>query len=337
MGIEAEKAVPKDGEADVALSDPKDAAIEVSTDTPAEGEGREAATEGFDVILDGEDGSQPKPKRNGFQHRVNKLNGKIAVAEENNSALAQELESERQQRALEKQKADLLQLALEQERANKAPAMPDPGNFDDGVNDPRYQQAFQEHNKQTNQAAIQEEVRRITEPILEQVKNAVPPENHAISEQRQQEHYRKAEELGASDYGEMEDAVISSMGNQVVREMVNKCKQPHLLIYYLGKNPDKAAEIAGYLKQSDIRGVLEIGALDDRLKARPRANATAAPDPDTELSGGTPASSGHVLQVKLDKLRDKASKAESAAGRSNVMAEIRNVRKEMEASGVAAS
>ncbi len=57
------------------------------------------------------------------------------------------------------------------------------------------------------------------------------------------------------------------------------------ILYYLGKNPDAAEEIAELVKTRPIAGVLRLGELGATLKVKPKSKTSVAPDPDDELAG----------------------------------------------------
>lgn len=323
MAIEAKNTVTDDQTNDAAAGDPvADAALtEVADGT----EGAAAVPAGVDIVLDGGEGSQPQ-RRNGFQHRVNKLNGKIAAGAEQNSDLQRQLDARQEHVEMLTKQNQVLQFGIEQARAGSTPALPNPEDYDNGVHDPRYGQALQQHNQTATQAAIDKAVKEATEPLRQQQAQAAPAPDYR-ADHRQREHYRKAEELGADDYGEMEDQVLLIMGPDVVRQIVDSYDNSHILTYHLGKNPTTAQAIKGMIDAGNpIAAIQEVTRLHDNLRVVPRSTETPAPDPDTEISGGVSGASGNATEKRLDKLREKIRMASSAAERSAVNAEIRKIR-----------
>ena len=92
-----------------------------------------------EIFLDGDDGSHPpQDEQRGIRKRINKLNAKIAKAETGAEQTSAELEVERERNRL-------LQLALDSQDGKKPDGPPDPNDYEDGVTDPGWLAAYQEH------------------------------------------------------------------------------------------------------------------------------------------------------------------------------------------------
>lgn len=236
----------------------------------AESEGDE---EEFEISLEGDDGSHPEQDENrGIRKRINKLNRKVEAANEGKEAVSAELEIERERNRL-------LQLALDQQQGKTvkdANAPPDPNDYDDGITDPAYIKAFQDHLA----AGVLEKAQAAQTQTRAQV------EEQSKLESRQVDHYKRADALKVKDYDETEDKAIEVLGQDVVNQLIaNTDKSPELL-YYLGKNPGKAQEMADLVKTNPVKGVFELGRLGARLSARPKSRTKPAPAPEGDLRGG---------------------------------------------------
>jgi len=275
---------------------------EESAGAPAEGEStKEAETDAqdqeFDVVREST-GSQPKPAENlGVRKRINKLNAKFESAKHGEEQANSDL-------ALEREKVKILQLALDQQKeAQPQSAIPNPDDFDSGVYDPGYVKKYQEY----QDATLKQEVRRqVDEATKQTVQTHTQTAQTQNLERKQIKHYERAKEIGAKDYGDVEDKAIAVLGNDVVNHLIANFDDSHVLLYYLGKNPGEAARIADRIQSNPIQGIAEIGALRSELKIKPKSNNT--PDPDEELEGGSPGGNFDANEKKLEKLREEAKK-----------------------------
>lgn len=256
-------------------------------DTVEAGEGAGGGVdEEAEIVLAGDEGSQPGNENLGIRRRVNKLNAKVAAAQDGKTAAEAALE-------VEKERNRLLQLAIDQR--DDAPEIPDPNDFDDGAADPKYISALQAH--------ITKGVRE----DLEKSQVAQPaPQRAPDLEAKQVDHYKRAYALKVRDYDDTEDKAVAILGQDVAKQVIASSEKSPQVLYYLGKNPERAEEISELIKTDPVKGILEIGRLEARLTVKPKAPSDPAPDPDTELEGSTsPAANDY--ERKLDKLRDKAA------------------------------
>jgi len=290
----------------------KDERLEAGDDSETDGEQQELQE--VEVVLAGDDGSQPD-KQHGIRKRINKLNNRLAQAEGKTTNAEHEL-------TLEKERSKLLQLALDQKAPIEVATPPDPADFDDGARDPKYVKALNAYNQPIIAAEVQK-----------QTANLAPAQVNTVDrdlERKQTKHYERANVLGAKDFEETEDKAIERLGNDTVNQLIRNFDKSELILYYLGKNPGKAEEIAQLIKTNPIMGVAELGRMEARLSAKPKSTTEPTPDPDEELSGGSPAAGkSNKFQRKLDKAREDAQ--DGASGR---MQAIANIKKEAKEAGV---
>jgi len=222
-----------------------------------------------EIVLEGNDGSQPVQSNLGIRKRVQKLNAKVNAAQDQASQANSDL-------ATEREKNKLLQLALDQQKAEPT-GPPDPYDFDDGAKDAKYVKALQDYNRDFFKSQMEQHT--AAQPVTQ------PAADRAL-ERRQTQHYEAADKLGIKDYADVEDKAIEILGNSTVNQLIKSLDNSPKILYYLGKNPAKAEEIADMLKGPDaVKGVLELGALSAGLKAKPKAKRNQAPDPDDDLEG----------------------------------------------------
>lgn len=262
----------------------KEVSEEGSTDETTE-EDQQAEDNGVEVVLEGE-GSQPeKVERPGkelrIKKRINKLNAKVESA----NAEAEETRKLLEQKEKEN---ELLRMALEQKKESPRQLLePSPDDFDGGYLDPD----FVKKQNEFNRLKIKQEITKDLADSNKQSSEAVNRDTQFRNlEQKQSQHYERVNGLGAKDYDETEDKAIEIMGNDIVNGIIAESESSHVLLYYLGKNPAKAEQLADLLKSNPLRGVLNIGRLEAELKVKPKTNKT--PDPDEELKGSGAMSPG---------------------------------------------
>lgn len=269
-----------------------------------------------EIVLDGDDGSQPKHKTNlGVHRRIKNLNAKVDAAKEARTQAEEEL-------ALERERSRMWRLAAEgKSQQPELPEPPDPFDFD-GAKDPAYRQAYADYTQ------------KIVDNTLAKQKASQPkpePQVDTALLQKQEAHYERAAKLGVKDYEQAEDVALDVLGKDIVNHIIASSRKSSELLYYLGKNSGKAEEIKELLSspKTTVKGVLEIGRLEARLKPQPKAKTNPLPDPDEELEGKTGGST-NPLQKKLDAARSKM-------GDGSRMDEILKIKKEAKAQGVTLS
>jgi hypothetical protein len=306
MGTETAETPEVSTKEELAVTEPivEDERLNAGDDSEADGKPQEPPE--VEIVLDGDDGSQPH-KQHGIQKRVNKLNDKVAKAEGKATDATNEL-------ALERERNKLLRLALEQKAPVEVPTPPDPVDYDEGVRDPKYVNALNAYNQPMIAAEVQKQTASLTPVQADVVDPALV--------KKQTKHYERAEELGAKDFDEVEDKAIEILGKEAVNQLIKGSDESHLILYYLGKNPEKAKDIAKLIKEDAVRGVLQLGRLSAQLSVKPRANSEPTPDPDEELQGGSPAAAkSNKFQRKLDKAREDAQ--DGGSGRMQAIADIK--------------
>lgn len=237
-----------------------------------------------EIVLAGDEGSQPENR--GIRRRINKLNAKVATAQEGQTAAAAELE-------VQKERNRLLQLALDQR--DDEPETPDPNDFDDGAADPKYVEALQAHITKGVRADIEKS--QAAQPA---------PERASDLQDQQVRHYKRADTLKVKDYDDTEDKAVAVLGQEITNQLIASTEKSPEILYYLGKNPERAKEIKELIATDPIQGVIQIGELQARLTVKPRASSEPAPDPDSELEGATsPQPSDY--ERKLEKMRERAT------------------------------
>lgn len=255
-----------------------------------------------------ERGSQPekatrKKGKSGFKKRQSRL------VNQRNEALAEKDEVS-QQLYDEREEKKLLRMRIQQlEGAPNPVTEPNPDSFDGGDLDPDYTKA----KKDFDQAQLQKLVRETVAETNQQGNQTLAKENHAKDlKQKQEKHWERADELGASDYDEAEEEVVKVMGGNMVNGIIHDFPgDSHKVIYYLGKNPDEAEDIAEMLADNSTlaKGVAQIGRIIERQSTNDPLTPIT-PDPDEETEGSAP-SAHEALQQKLDKLREQATKSGS--------------------------
>ena len=257
-------------------------------------------TDSLEIVRRSDEGSQPKTRK-----PTGRLNKRFKeLTSQRDTAKGETAEATNELR-IEQEKNKLLSLALEQSKSTKAYELPNPEDFDDGVNDPGYRQALQTHTESLIDSRVSEAVNRSTVIFTAtQDKKAQDARlRHGIDK-----HYERAEALGARDYTETENIAIDILGKSNVSQYIGRSDNSEIVLYYLGKNPDKAEAIAALLDDDAISGTLQLGALGELLENKSQGNLNPAPAPDDELEGGSPsASTSNMTKYdrQLDKLREE--------------------------------
>lgn len=276
--------------------------LEADGKTPEEiEEALKAAEEESDEIEIVREGTQPqysKQQVNEIVHkRVKKLNTKIVKSDESNKQTNVDLD-------LANEKNKLLQLALDQARGNSGDVLkaPDANDFDGGTSDPEFIKQQGTYNQSIITKQVTEQVAKATENLTNT--NNVEQQSQALLS-KQVKHYERADELGAKDYEATEDKALEILGTDVANHIIDNFEDSHVILYYLGKNPNEATRIANLLESRPIMGVAEMGRLSSELRIGSKTKPT--PDPDEEINGdGSPDLSAN--ERRLDKLREEAAK-----------------------------
>ena len=260
----------------------EDQATEEQEDQEEASEGSESTEETetddevTEIVLEGDDGSQPVDHITQIvRKRVNRLNKKVIKAEDGATQANSEL-------AAEREKNKLLRLALDQQQERqeaKPSTIPDPLDFDGGASDPNYVTAMNAYHQEFVRAAL-----------AEQAPQAEAKTDEALVK-AQTRHYEAADNLKISDYEAVEDVAVEILGKETVNHLIGQASNSPLILYHLGKNPEKARRIAELVKTNPVKGVMELGALAANLKAT-KVKRNQAPNPDDVLEGAKSPSKG---------------------------------------------
>ncbi len=275
----------------------------------------EGETDEVEIVREGTQPGKTQQQVNSIvQGRVKRLKSKIDGLNEDNKQSNTALD-------LSEEKNKLLQIALKQaqDKSRDAVKAPDVNDFDGGTNDPEFIKQQGLYNQSIISKQVADEVAKATQTISNTT-NAEQESQALLS--NQVKHYERAEEIGAKDYEVTEDKAIEVLGTEVTKHIIDNFDDSHIILYYLGKNPDEASRIANLLESSPIKGVAEIGRLSSELTVK--SIKKPAPDPDEKISGdGSPDLSAN--ERKLEQLREKASKS---GDMSELMAFKRKIAKE---------
>lgn len=109
--------------------------------------------------------------------------------------------------------------------------------------------------------------------------------------------------LKARDFADVEESVKGILDETQLAIIVQAAKDPALMVYAIGKNPKKAAELAGL--KNYVEFAYALGELSKDMKVTTRK---AAPAPEGKVRGGSAPISGSV-DSNLERLRADAEKS----------------------------
>lgn len=142
------------------------------------------------------------------------------------------------------------------------------------------------------------EAKRVADAKADADKQAEQKAVEAYQE-RHQSYETAKNALGVKDFQEVEDAVADVLSNVQQSIVVDNAKRPELVVYALGKNPKKAAELAA--ETDPIKFAFKLAQLEAAMTVTGVKNK---PKPDQSLSGKTPPPQSG--QKKLDEAFAKA-------------------------------
>ena len=137
----------------------------------------------------------------------------------------------------------------------------------------------------------------------------------AAQAQRQQEDEQRAwqakldgygsqkAKLNLPDFDDAEAVILESMGTNQQGIILSGADNPALVIYALGKNPDKAKELAAI--QDPVKFAFAIAKLETQVKMSKKTSSK--PEPERAISGSGPKSG--AVDSNLDRLRADAEKS----------------------------
>lgn len=158
-------------------------------------------------------------------------------------------------------------------------------------------------NEETRQAAEKDAQRRREQEAVDQVR---------------QRYTESAKALKVKDYGEAEDEVVNTLSVAQQGLILGGADKPELLVYALGKNPEKLRALASI--KDPVKFAFAASKLEKDLKVTNRKPAEK-PMPESTVKSS---SSGVSTNAALDRLRAEAAKT---GDMSKVMAFKRQMRK----------
>lgn len=144
-------------------------------------------------------------------------------------------------------------------------------------------------------------------------------EEHKKTLQLMQENYNQSKaNLGASDYKEAEDVVVESLNNDQQVNILRYAKDPALLVYALGKNPERVEELA----KIDDHGLFALALRDLESKVKPVKSKKLTPKPERKLNGAGKAATAETTLEQLE------AEADRTGDRSKIRAYRRQMREQ---------
>jgi len=204
---------------------------------------------------------EPEKKPDGVQKRINELTAKARAAERRAEILERELEARQRQPEPAKQDA-----------ADREPSL------DDGFD------TYDDYIKALNKWQFKQEFAARDQ--------AAQAERSKISAAEEQKSFRgrveKQVDLGRGEFEDFDEVVIGNPDLPVSASMAQalvEMDDGHKVAYYLGKNPEEAADIAS---MSPTRQAIALGRIEAKLASKPPAKTVStAPAPvGSQLNGG---------------------------------------------------
>ena len=256
-----------------------------------ETEAKAAESEAIDVVLD--EGSMPGPKNVPLPAFLNsKAKWKQREQDAKKTAEAYRAENE------------LLKLQIQQLNApTKTLQMPTMESA--GYDEEKFRQQLVEYTRNTSV----EEARKAALDMMAQVdQNRQALQREGTDEEAMSRHYQAAATLKVKDFEAAEDKVIEIFGKDAAKGIITNVDDSHILVYWLGKNPEKAAGYAQMLRDNPIKGIVALADLKAKLKVKPINQSDAKPD--DPLPGGGP-SNASSWEKRIDAMRQKVSEGKA--------------------------
>lgn len=115
-------------------------------------------------------------------------------------------------------------------------------------------------------------------------------------------HYERAEKLNLPDYEAAEDKVIEILDQNAVSQIAQIVPNSEAVVYYLGKNPDKALELREIWENNVGAAAFKLGELSKDLKVVPKQRQR--PAPESRVTGAAPATKSS-LEKEIEKERQR--------------------------------
>ena len=106
------------------------------------------------------------------------------------------------------------------------------------------------------------------------------------------------------DYDDAEHVVLESLNETKQGIILHGAKNPALVVYALGKNPQKVKELASI--DDPVKFAIAIGGLEKELKVTSRKTASPPP-PESKVRGSAPISG--AVDSTLERLREEAARS----------------------------
>jgi len=132
--------------------------------------------------------------------------------------------------------------------------------------------------------------------------NAQQQEQSQSWESTLQSYAEKRNSLKVSDYEDAEEIVTETLNETQQGMILQGADNPATLVYALGKNPQKAKELAGI--QDPVKFAFAVAKLEAQLKVTPKRKPTTKVEKTIKGSG----SLAGTMDKKLDRLREEANK-----------------------------
>ncbi len=134
-----------------------------------------------------------------------------------------------------------------------------------------------------------------------------------------QGHYQRASDLKVGDYEAIEDVAVEALGVELVQAIQTTVDNSETLIYWLGKNPEKAAALSVQFEANPGKATFELGKLASRISLRPKGKGP--PDPDVPVRGGAGPVNASLVSKYLKKMEVATDEDNPLEARQKVRAE----------------
>lgn len=282
----------------------------------AEGDGEEVEVEAKVDDVDNESGSEEQPESDlqqddgGSDDDVVVLQGEEKTEdEEDHKAAPQWVKDLRKKNREYQKRTKQLERQLQELQQPKESSDPGPKptlescDYDEEVFE---QKVEQWHAAKAEQAQKQQLIQQYQQQEI------------AKFQQKMQQFQLAKSQLKFKDYDEAEQVVADSFTIDQQGDILQYAEKPEVLVYYLGKNPSRAAELAE--TQDRLAFVSKIAKLESKLTVTKR-KPTTPPEKTVKPSVGAASSA----EKQLDRLRDEAKKSGDF---TKVIAYKRKLRKE---------
>lgn len=225
-------------------------------------------TEEVEIVVEGEDKPTSVP--------LHALHKRLGRERKKTDAAHTEAEEAQRKAAMLEEENKLLRL----QQAQLAQSTKKP-NEDDFETDAEYEAAKEKYDNERIERIAKEQAAQIIQD--NQTKTAQSASEGNLN-QLIDKHYERSAELNVPDYSETETVAADMLGDDIAKQIVANTDNSHLLMYHLGKNPEKAESLKALIENNPMKGVMEIGRLAGSLKVKPKTKI--APDPETIVDSG---------------------------------------------------